>query len=220
MKIQLYEIWQAWRHTHLNRQDLAICLILGKVSKLLLFQITFKSEGFYSNLEMSFDFIFENLYACVFMKNRDMMNALTWVRTKPRTGSCPQLCYYNFGLTCELENVESIKSLYHPAAIIVSNDFPAHKRHGTAHKMIQAYASSAIARLLSKTSIVFPPPDTFWETGWRFKVVRSPEPSIPCCYSPVLRHISKEWTNAAFFLKVPFQSWNLLCQNVSLNFPI
>lgn len=173
MKIWLYEIWQAWRHTHLNRQDLAICLILGKVSKLLCFQITFKSEGFYSNLEMSFDFIFENLYACAFMKGRDMMNVLTRVRTKPSAGSCPELCYYNFGLTCELENVESIKSLYHPAPITVSNDFPAYKRHAIAHKMIQASASSAIAWLLSKTSLDFPVPDTFWETIWQFKVVKT-----------------------------------------------
>lgn len=157
------------------------------------------------------------------MKGRDMMSVLTWVRTS--AGSCPELCYYNFGLTCELENVESIKSLYHPASITVSNDFPAYKRHGITHEMTQAYASSATAWLLSKASIDFPEPDTFWETSWQFKAVKNPVPSIPCCLvtPPVLRYTSKEWTHTAFFFKFLFKVeifyvkmsyWTFPCKNL------
>lgn len=39
--------------------------------KVLLFWITFQYEGFDPNLEMSFDVIFENVHACVFMKGRE-----------------------------------------------------------------------------------------------------------------------------------------------------
>ena len=43
---------------------------------------------------------------------------------KHSLGSCRELCYYNFVLTCELENVESVKSLHHPVSITFSYDFP------------------------------------------------------------------------------------------------
>lgn len=141
---------------------------------------------------MSFDFIFENGHACAFMKGREMINVLIWVRNKHSVGSCCELCYYDSGLTYELENVGRVKPAlpsFHHVQLWLSPP----QRHGVPREIIQAYASSAITQLLSTTSIDFPEPDKFRDTIWQSKVVRNPVTTTLCCSVtlPVLKIFQK-----------------------------
>lgn len=170
-----------WKCIHVKRQDFAIFLKLGYISKYCYFGLLFQYKGFDPNLEMSFDFIFENVHACAFMKGREMINVLIWVRTKHSVGSCCELCYYNLGLTYELENLESIKRLHHLVPITFSYDFPYHTQmtwNSTEenscfcipnHYLITFYSCNRFFRAW-----------TLWDTICQSKVVKNPVTRTLC----------------------------------------